>query len=1176
MRLIYRGLCPNCEGDISDSRLLKGSLCSKCLKKPTSSFKIIWKELKKSRRLKKYYQVLKLNYEFNEVKKLFKKILRSKPSSLQEIWIKRALLGESFSILAPTGIGKSVTGLILSIYFSGIKKKKSYLMFPTTLLVQQAENKLKEFLKKSGIHASIVSYHSALSKKQKEEAKEKIISNDFSILITTDRFLSKNFELIKTKFNFVFVDDADSFLKSTKNIDKIVKILGGDDKLLEIAEKKVKGGKIDEDEEIYEETAKSKLGILVFSSATAIQKRTKKIRIFREIFGFDVGFKTEFLRNIEDFYVEDKKVKERVLELVKKLGKGGLIFIPMALGKDFLNEIKNYLTDNGIKAETYEKPKEELIEKFRKGEVEVLLGISSFRSPLSRGLDLPETIRYALFAGVPRMEIPLTLETYNPTRLLTISNIIIDLVGEKERDEILAIANKLKKIVPLSKDSIEKIEKGENLDEFHSYARSLILKSREILSKIITPELLEKIDKSREIRLKKDEEGFKLIVADPRGYLQASGRTSRMYVGGLSKGLCILIVDDEKAFFGLERRIKFYIDDFEFKEYNETEVKKVLYEVDKDRKRIRDILNGKYIEELKDLIKVYLLIVESPTKAKTIARFFGRPNRRRIGNLTVYEISVGNKILEIVASAGHITDLVENVGFDGIYVMSDGKDFLPVYATIKKCRKCGEQFVGYKRCPFCGSKEFFDKKETIETLRKLALETNGIILATDADAEGEKISYDLMLLLKPYNQKIGRMEFHEVTRRAILRGLENLREVNLGLVNAQILRRIEDRWIGFELSKILKRKFRESNLSAGRVQTPVLGWIIKRTKEVFEKVPVAKVILENGEIFTVKEISEDIKKVKEVKIEVDEKKVDVKPFPPFTTDTMLKESSKKLKFSAEKTMKLAQDLFENGLITYHRTDSTHVSSVGISIAKEYMENENVLDLFEPKSYGKEGTHECIRPTRPLDKNQLMNLIKTKILIVQSNLTKDHFALYDLIFKRFIASQSKPAKLLKQKIKVKIGPYCVEEERNVELKFEGFYRFVEFKPDKRIAPGIYKVKSIKIFRISKSRPYTQGELVSLMKERGIGRPSTYAKIISTILKRNYAVERKNFLFATKKGMKIFDFLNKNYNEYVSEEFTKKLEDDMDSVAKGEKNHLKIIKELYNKVSKLNVYKSVLTK
>jgi reverse gyrase len=146
----------------------------------------------------------------------------------------------------------------------------------------------------------------------------------------------------------------------------------------------------------------------------------------------------------------------------------------------------------------------------------------------------------------------------------------------------LVLLNKLKKISPLNKEAIERIEKGEELDEFLTYAKKLIEESRKTLSELITPEIIEKIEKSREIRLKKTDEGFKLIVADPRGYLQASGRTSRMYVGGMSKGLCVILVDDEKAFFGLQKRVAYYVDEFEVKEYDEASVKETLKKVDEE------------------------------------------------------------------------------------------------------------------------------------------------------------------------------------------------------------------------------------------------------------------------------------------------------------------------------------------------------------------------------------------------------------------------------------------------------------------------------------------------------------------------------------------------------------------------------------------------------------------
>ncbi len=1173
MKLLLKGLCPNCRGDITDGRLSRGTLCSRCLRRPITDPEKIRLELEEKGLLEEYGLILNLNRGLKEISELFKKAVGSRPSSIQEVWIRRALLGESFSIIAPTGIGKTLTGLMLSIYFS-MKGKRCYLIFPTALLVQQVKARAEELMDKLEVKIPMAYYHSGLSKKEKELEKEKMKGGRYSILITTDGFLRRNPELVSQRFDFVFVDDADSFLRTTKHVDKVVKILGGDDRVLEIAERKILGEEISEEEEEYFEEAKKGLGVLIFSSATSRERRTKKIKLLREIFGFDVGFRPEFLRNVDDYYAETSELFGDVLKFVRMMGKGGIVFTPMALGKEFSRELVEFLKGQGISAGLYEGPDEELIEGFRRGELEVLVGIASFRSPLARGLDLPEAIRYCIFAGVPRIELGLDTKTFNPAKLLALSKVFLEVANEEERTKLLRLVERLRKICPLPPGALERIEKGET-EGFLDYARRLILEAQGVLSDMLTPEFIGRLERSKEIGLKKAEEGFRLIVPDPRGYLQGSGRTSRMYVGGLSKGLSLLLVDDEKAFYGLKRRLEYYLDDFTFIEFDERKVKRTLKEVDRDRRAISLALSGRYVGRLKDLVKTYLLIVESPTKAKTIARFFGRPNRRRIGGLTVYEVSTGNRILEIVASLGHLLDLVEGEGFDGIYVLRNGRDFVPVYGSIKRCKKCETQFVGYDRCPNCGSTEFFDKSKAIDSLRRLALETNEVILATDADAEGEKISYDLKLLLRPYNRKIKRMEFHEVTRRAIKAGLENVRDVNPRLVNAQLVRRIEDRWIGFELSKLLQRRFKDPHLSAGRVQTPVLGWVLERTKESSKKELVARIETDLGP-FCLRGVKEDIRMERVAKVDVSDEVGLVSPPPPFTTDSMLEEANSILKFSADKTMKLAQELFESGLITYHRTDSTHVSSLGISVAKKYLEDRGMLQLFSPRAYGKEGTHECIRPTRPLDATRLTDLIRNKVIYVPIRLTKDHLALYDLIFKRFISSQAKQAKVLKQKVEVRVGGYSATYERLVEVLEWGFYTFSRPRLRERIRPGTYEIRSMRLLKVRKARPYTQGELVALMKERGIGRPSTYTKIITTIIQRGYVKEVGGLLFGTRKGFAVYYFLTGKYGEFVSEEFTRKLESDMKLIEEGRLDHIEVVRELYEKVKNLAMQRGLVSK
>jgi len=572
-----------------------------------------------------------------------------------------------------------------------------------------------------------------------------------------------------------------------------------------------------------------------------------------------------------------------------------------------------------------------------------------------------------------------------------------------------------------------------------------------------------------------------------------------------------------------------------------------------------------------------LLIVESPTKARTISRFFGKPYKRKIGNITVFEVSTGEFLLNIVATMGHVFDLVTNEGFHGVKV--ENEDFVSIFDFIKKCKKCGEQFTNLDFCPKCKGKEFHSKSEIIEAMRRLALEVNRIFIATDPDIEGEKIAYDVYCSLYSMNKKIERLEFHEITKKAFLQALKDRREINLKMVEAQLVRRIEDRWIGFELSQKLWQRFQNYKLSAGRVQTPVLGWIIERVSESRKKKRVLlaklsnglKVLIENPTIKLSKgELGKYIKKLNARITDMKNEEKNINPLPPYTTDTLLRDASAKLYFPASKTMALAQDLFEIGLCTYHRTDSTAVSTTGINIAKEYIQN-NYPSLFSPRRYLMKGAHECIRPTRALDAEQLKNLVSAGILRFPKKLSNEHFQLYELIFKRFIASQMREVKLLYQSFRVVINGNETIVENPVSIISEGFNVVMPIRIVNPVKEGVYSLDFARILYLPKARPFSEGEIIALMKERGVGRPSTYAKTVATILERNYAIERKNKLINTILGFKVYKYLSLKFGKYVSEETTRKLEEIMDNIEQGKVDYKEVLKSLYEEIVEIKKLK-----
>ena len=278
---------------------------------------------------------------------------------------------------------------------------------------------------------------------------------------------------------------------------------------------------------------------------------------------------------------------------------------------------------------------------------------------------------------------------------------------------------------------------------------------------------------------------------------------------------------------------------------------------------------------------------------------------------------------------------------------------------------------------------------------------------------------------------------------------------------------------------------------------------------------------------------------------------------------MLRDSSLKLGFPATKTMVIAQELFEMGLCTYHRTDSTTISTVGINIAKEYIQ-EKYPSLFAPRSYFTEGAHECIRPTRPLDVERLRNLLYTGILSFPKKLTSEHFQLYDLIFKRLIASQMKEAKILYQQFKVLIDGNEALVKNPIKVLSEGFNTVLPIKTTISVSEGEYTLKSARLLYLPVVRPPTQGEIIALMKERGVGRPSTYAKTIATLLERNYVIEKGNSIISTILGYKVYRYLSLRFGKHTSEEATRKLELIMDMIEQGLADYKEVLKELYQEI------------
>lgn len=1145
IKIEYLKICPIDKNKATFEEIYKFKECYQDYQNLGLAYPELFKK-RKCELLKESYFICEVEKKLNLFKKYFKDRTGYHPFNLQIYWAKRSLKDESFSIVAPTGFGKSTFGIIFSLFSAEILKEgKIYYLVPTKILVNEIEQKFSLYNKSNKVRVLAI------------KDNKKLEEDKYDILITTSQFLHKNFELLPKNFKFVYIDDADSMIRQPKNIEKVLKLIGFTDNDIELA-LKIINLKIKRDFKNTEDLKKridfNNKGKIIISSATLTPK-TKRINLFRELLNFELGFSQTYLRNIFDFYqiINNKnKIIQKSIEWIKKLGKGGFVFLSDDFKKEDLNDYLKLLEKNNIKAISYEKFNQKNRQLFEAGEIEVIIGFSNIRNPLTRGIDIPHIVRYALFLGIPKFKIPLTV-SYSPKNLLLL---VLTFQKYLNNNNVINDIKFLKKYSFLKE---EDILNNENL-------KKKIENIQENLNKIIkNKEILEEINRNQNLKILKD--NF-LLIADAKGYLQASGRTSRLFPLGLSQGLSVLLVDDEKLFNNLKYKLMLLGYKINFSN-DEDKLNEIIKKVDEDRLLIKKIIKEERIFTY-DPIKTILIIVESPTKAKTIANFFGKPAKRIYDNFWTYEVSLGNYLINIIATMGHFVDLVYNQEIYG--VKKNNNEFIPIFEPLKVCLNCNRHIgINENKCEICNSQNFFNKESLIELLRKKANEFQEIYLATDPDIEGEKIAFDLFSYLYPYNQNIKRIELHEITKEEFLDKFKRPRKINYNLVCAQITRRIADRWIGFTLSEEIQKKFKNLNLSAGRVQTPVLGWLINNELERRNKIYFIRLFFNKNNYFDFqsddKELIKEIKKLKNnliLQIEfINQKEEIINPPPPFQTSELLKSSWNYLKFDLNTTMSIAQDLFERGYITYHRTDSFYVSEFGKDLAYEFLSKNNKLDLIFKRSWGKPGSHECIRPTKPLSVEEIIEQ-----LVINQNelLSKNHLRLYDLILKRFIASQCKSIKIKKMILNLKLfsdKKLLLKEKREIvsEIIEKGFNEFYSTIYPLNIEPNKYKVESLSINRVSKIAPYTNASIIDAMKNKGLGRPSTYSSIIRTIIDRKYAIIRKGYLIPTNQGKIIFEYLIKKYPDLVSEEFTKKLESEMDKIEKRKINYQDIIKTLY---------------
>lgn len=566
-----------------------------------------------------------------------------------------------------------------------------------------------------------------------------------------------------------------------------------------------------------------------------------------------------------------------------------------------------------------------------------------------------------------------------------------------------------------------------------------------------------------------------------------------------------------------------------------------------------------------------LVIVESPTKARTLSRLLGKDYR-------------------IEASMGHIRDLPKSeMGIDIEH------NFEPKYIVPR------------------------DKRKKVNELQKLAQDSKTIWLATDPDREGEAIAWHLEKLLtedkgkKTPKKDIHRVEFHEITEGAIKSAFEHPREINIDLVDAQQGRRVLDRLVGYSLSPLLWKKVKRG-LSAGRVQTVALRLIVEREKEIGAFTPIeywsievqfvlergeklnftAMLIFKNGEKIEIHTESEamqivsDLEKAKYKVATINKKEVRRNPAAPFTTSTLQQTAGNRLHFSAKKTMTLAQNLYEQGFITYMRTDSVNLATVAVEAIREHVEKsfgKNYLPdaprIFKAKSKNAQEAHEAIRPTK-------FDLVPDDINA--DGFSRDHKRLYELIWKRAMASQMSEAVIDQTSVDIStdLNPTYILRSTGSILKFDGWmklYQIVKAKSvetdegdeetdgENDILPEMSEGETLEQQNINPlqhfTEPpprYTEASLIKKLEELGIGRPSTYAPTLSTIQDRFYVerVERK--FVPTTLGLTVTEFLIKYFPDVFDYTFTAKMENNLDEVAEGKSTWQDSLGEFYDPFEK----------
>ncbi len=542
-----------------------------------------------------------------------------------------------------------------------------------------------------------------------------------------------------------------------------------------------------------------------------------------------------------------------------------------------------------------------------------------------------------------------------------------------------------------------------------------------------------------------------------------------------------------------------------------------------------------------------LIIVESPTKAKTITNFLGR----------------GYKV---VASKGHIRDLPKS----SFGIKIENGNFKPEYRVSK------------------------DHSKIVKEIKELAKKSDKIYIATDEDREGEAIGYHIAKAIGKDPSKLPRIVFHEITKKAIKNSLENPRTIDMKSVDAQQARRLLDRIVGYKLSPLMSSKI-QRGLSAGRVQSAALKIVVDREREIkafvpqeywsidaifeksieaslveFEKEKIEKMTISNGD--RAKYIKEKIlqESFKVAKIEKKQRKTSTPP--PFMTSTLQQSASSILGFSPKKTMILAQTLYEGvqtpdgvmGVITYMRTDSLNIATEAIEGIREIIKTkygEKYLPskpkVYKSKSKGAQEAHEAIRPT----------LLHFTPQIAKEYLKPDELKLYTLIYNRFISSQMTDA-IFEQQAIIFESNSSKFRTTGRKLIFDGFYKVLGTSDKDKLLPQLKEDQKVELSKLQANQHFTEppsryseASLIKKLETLGIGRPSTYAPTISLLTDRGYIEVEKKQLIPTQIAFKVIEVLEKHFANIVDSSFTAKMEEELDEVAEGKKDWQKLLWEFY---------------